>query len=107
MFQLPFYWSLFYVRKISLSLGDFLMDKKIAWEFIYCILHLGIALSRIKMTLLVVSFLLMSSFQIPVDSDQNQWHSEGVLARGCFSFSSFGRWEDCLFVFQCRDKDDC
>lgn len=90
-------------QKISLSLGGFLMDKKVAWEFIYCILHLGIAPSRIKMTRLVVSLLLMS-FQIPVDSDQKPWHSEDAVARGCFSFSSFSKWEDFLFVFWCIPK---
>lgn len=94
-------------QKMSLSLGDFLMDKKIAREFIYCILHLGVAPSRIKMTRLVVSLLLMSSFQIPADSDQNPWHSEDALARGCFSFSSSSKWEDFLFVFRCREEDDC
>lgn len=46
-------------QQISLSLGDFLMDKKIAREFIYCILHLGVTPSRIKMTRLVVSLLLI------------------------------------------------
>jgi len=46
------------------------MDKKITRELIRCVLHLGVALSRLKMTQLVVSLLLMSSVQIPVDSDQ-------------------------------------
>lgn len=90
-------------QKISSSLGDFLTDKKIAWEFTYCIWHLGIAPSRIKMTRLVVSLLLMS-FQIPVDSDQKLWRSEDVLARECSSFSSFNPWEDFPFVFRCREK---
>lgn len=78
-------------QKISLSLGDFRTDKKVAWEFTYCILHLGVAPSRIKMTQLVVSRLLISSFQIPVDSDQKPWHAEDALARGCFPLSSFLR----------------